>query len=437
MTGRGGGTSETDAIRAHVTGMIEAALRRKSQGPGSALADTATHARMIGRLINLAVARVPNPEKPRTRDGIMKAIGAVFKEVSDAINRESIDEFRRSLNLSIRIQPLPGEQIDGTRHVLAILRASALRRSGVESGSADADTAQDVRMIVLRIKQLAANDPLTENSGAREYYVAYARRKIVKVSNEIMTECLDQVQREVNPGIRHRAVHELTREQADIIDAAIGKRLLVTGPPGTGKTLLAINIAERLARAGKKSLLITKGKVLTTYVSMDLENRGLSGDWATTFDKWAGKWHWRLFRSNLPTIAAVGFNYDWMNVIPRIVALPDRRVVAGDRHLLIDEGQDFPELFYRLLYFIKDTDITVFADENQRIANTHSTIEQIKNGLFLNVDEHRKLTQNYRNTRPIAEVAARLQPGSRAFPPAPGCVRNITHLARSWISVRL
>jgi DNA helicase IV len=62
--------------------------------------------------------------------------------------------------------------------------------------------------------------------------------------------------------------------------------------------------------------------------------------------------------------------------------------------------------------------ITVFADENQRITQTNSKVQDIKDALA--VKRTHTLTKNYRNTRPIAEFAAQfyadLKSGIAEFP---------------------
>jgi len=80
---------------------------------------------------------------------------------------------------------------------------------------------------------------------------------------------------------------------------------------------------------------------------------------------------------------------------------------AEDQYLFVDEGQDLPRDFYLVLEMIRPADLTVFADENQRITGSNSTIEQIRTALGIDADDIISLRKNYRNTRPIAEVAAR------------------------------
>ena len=84
-------------------------------------------------------------------------------------------------------------------------------------------------------------------------------------------------------------------------------------------------------------------------------------------------------------------------------------------YLVLDEGQDLPAGFYSILPLIAEN-ITIFADENQRITDQNTTIEEIKNALGINKVSY--LTRNYRNTRAIAEFAAQFYSGLPSGIPA-------------------
>ena len=79
------------------------------------------------------------------------------------------------------------------------------------------------------------------------------------------------------------------------------------------------------------------------------------------------------------------------------------QLIENKPFLLIDEGQDLPPDFYTSAPFLSEN-LTVFADENQRITETQSTLEDIRKNARITA-EHR-LTRNYRNSRQIARVAA-------------------------------
>ena len=204
-------------------------------------------------------------------------------------------------------------------------------------------------------------------------------------------------------GLRLPSLQELSREQVDILNEAVGSRLLVTGPPGSGKTVMALHRAEKLLRANRISKLVTFNRVLTAYVTNAMKRLELPPESASTYHSWAQKWHEEVFEGRAyPTRNNDRFDIDWMAIARTLRQVPEQE----NHYLFVDEGQDLPSDFYLVLDLIRPTDLTVFADENQRITGINSTIEEIRTALDIDVDDIIALRKNYRNTRPIAEVAA-------------------------------
>jgi superfamily I DNA/RNA helicase len=87
--------------------------------------------------------------------------------------------------------------------------------------------------------------------------------------------------------------------------------------------------------------------------------------------------------------------------------------------LIVDEAQDFPPPFFALLrrisegYFGNDRSpaILILADENQRITENNSTIDEIVRELEIADDRHYRLTTNFRNTLQVARVARHFYAG--------------------------
>lgn len=86
-------------------------------------------------------------------------------------------------------------------------------------------------------------------------------------------------------------------------------------------------------------------------------------------------------------------------------------------HLIIDESQDFPKEMHQTLKFIshaffkhdspgKAPAITIFADENQRLYEDTSTIDEIIQAHNIDSKYQYSLSRNYRNTMEIALLAA-------------------------------
>ncbi|MCP1246680.1 AAA family ATPase [Acetobacter cerevisiae] len=94
--------------------------------------------------------------------------------------------------------------------------------------------------------------------------------------------------------------------------------------------------------------------------------------------------------------------------------------------LIIDEAQDFPPEFFDLIYVIslgvlgnaRKPSLMILADENQRITERNSTIEEIRAKLHISDDRHYRLTNNFRNTLQIAQVARHFYAGMATGIPA-------------------
>lgn len=223
--------------------------------------------------------------------------------------------------------------------------------------------------------------------------------------------------------MRFPKLTDLDAEQKAIYSGAPPTQsILVIGPPGTGKTVMAFHRAAFLQamsqRKSDKALnprVIVYNKVLSTYtasresVAKDVES--------STMHSWVYGWWRRMSRTNLPTLPTDQWRHDWPEILQAIVALKDN---GGDKihwgHLIVDEGQDFPRDMYIALGMLaalvqaKDGNsapaITVFADENQRLApDANSTIVEIAAALALSDQKIYLLRKNYRNSKQIAEFA--------------------------------
>jgi superfamily I DNA/RNA helicase len=199
----------------------------------------------------------------------------------------------------------------------------------------------------------------------------------------------------------------LSTEQEDVLDIPLGQSSLIVGPPGTGKTVMAIYRAEALHKAGHETLLLMYNRLLSTYTKSAVKQRKIDGAVATYHS-----WFPRLWKGHYgvepPRVDQ--WTFDWQACRMQLLEdpLPQRNI-----HILVDEGQDMPRQFYMVLSLVAAS-LTVFADENQRIASDQSTIEEIREVMGIDKDEVRTLRRNYRNTRPIAQFAASFYTGLRS-----------------------
>jgi DNA helicase-2/ATP-dependent DNA helicase PcrA len=281
--------------------------------------------------------------------------------------------------------------------------------------------------------------------------------------------------------VRLPRIRDLTEEQKRVyLYAPTDKHVLVQGPPGTGKTLIACLRAKELSKKGTPYVLGMFNRVLAKYSSNASgdgemqsqtlvvwfrqwwERSGLpphnsagsqilieapfddkdevkqaGATWASrAWRPWGrkpGAWQitseqyfaspdafkkWRLWHQP-PIVDGNAYRIAWGEVARHILeyedSIPDEVLDIGT--LLIDEGQDFPQSFYKTLQVIcaiagsrkgrikHPPRCFVLADENQQITEENSTLEEIASALKV-VPEHRyTLLDNFRNSKEIAELA--------------------------------
>ncbi len=200
---------------------------------------------------------------------------------------------------------------------------------------------------------------------------------------------------------------DLSGEQQEVYELPLDGNYLVSGPPGTGKTVMALYRAQQYRKAGREVVLLSFNRLLNDFMGEGARSLGIRPV-VVTYTMWLKT----IFNGSVPLVSnpKKNWDYDWNEIIQRATELP--RLDC----LIIDEGQDMPSQFY---FFVKQiTDhLTVFADENQRIFEEQSTIADIRTWLG-NPPEY-LLTANYRNTRTIAELAARFYTGLQTGIPNP------------------
>lgn len=195
----------------------------------------------------------------------------------------------------------------------------------------------------------------------------------------------------------------LSEEQKKAYDLPINGIHLLIGPPGSGKTVVALYRSMMLNEAGEDFQLLVYTNVLNQYLNTTIESGKLDGN-TSTFFRWFSKWYKTTFSEEPPMVDK--FTFDWPAIgvkIPKV-----KRSLKKFPHILLDEAQDFSPNFFMVLPGLFEN-ATVFADENQRIHEHNSTIEEIQEGL--GIDKPLLLTKNFRNTYEIARFAAQFYTG--------------------------
>jgi superfamily I DNA/RNA helicase len=131
------------------------------------------------------------------------------------------------------------------------------------------------------------------------------------------------------------------------------------------------------------------------------------------FDRWSP-------RVRRPTKSGNNDSIDWERYFKALTRHADSlnwEAIDFDV-LIIDEAQDFPPDFFRIVYLIEVgvfgdglSGLMILADENQRITDENSSIEEIRSILQIADDREYALTTNFRNTREVAEVASHFYAG--------------------------
>ncbi len=192
---------------------------------------------------------------------------------------------------------------------------------------------------------------------------------------------------------------------------------------------MAYHRAQKVAELGQSPTVIMFNKVLRQYTSSRGEVAGKVP--SRTMHQWMTGWWKRNLRRRgwPPNLRDERYTYNWAEIQAEAIQQLNYESANCSRmswgHLLVDEGQDFPQEMYLALGIIlkqledkgAPTQLTVFADDNQRLqADRNSRITDIRKFLFLQGSNNRNfvLRKNYRNTRPIAEFCARFQVGNES-----------------------
>lgn len=213
-------------------------------------------------------------------------------------------------------------------------------------------------------------------------------------------------------------IEDLDKDQEEAIALPLDGQHLIIGGPGTGKSVVALLRARALARRGKNFVFLVYNHLLHQS-SRHLFGRG--NDFV--FMTWES-WFWKLWRQrfdeSVPTIPAPDGSrkpVDWCTVESESRhASPGTEDRARLPHLVIDEGQDMPPAFYDAIINLGYENLYVVADQNQKITDACSSLQDLQTALGLDRHETLELTTNYRNSLGVASLARTFY-HDRASPP--------------------
>lgn len=190
--------------------------------------------------------------------------------------------------------------------------------------------------------------------------------------------------------------HELTKTQRRAIRAPLEGRHLVIGAPGTGKSVVALKRLEKHKLNGSVYFL-TYNHVLNhaNQALTEMEEY----DNMTTAKSWLYKKYNEIMGCNVPEIKPYLPNYDI------IIEDFDEKHDYSDVSVIVDEGQDLPEKWYESLEALNIDNFYIVADQNQQITEHNSSNTELRRFLDIDKKDIIKLTENWRNSTPIAALA--------------------------------
>lgn len=197
---------------------------------------------------------------------------------------------------------------------------------------------------------------------------------------------------------------QLSKQQDEINNLPMDGSHLVIGPPGTGKSVMALYRAQMYKKGRRDVRLLVHSRLLSQYTQNAVRQLSI-GTLVDTFHSWWTGFYQAHYRRRPPTLAP--YVYDWPQILQQVNTDPPEK--GAIPYLIIDEGQDLPREFYIVAQHLA-THLTVFADENQRLTEHNSTLDDIRAFGGFGRRTH-ILDRNYRNTREIAELAAVFEQG--------------------------
>jgi len=227
---------------------------------------------------------------------------------------------------------------------------------------------------------------------------------------------VDRTRRFVLPGIQ-----DLNKDQDEALALPLEGQHLIIGGPGTGKSVVALLRARRLAEVQKRNRILVYNHLLNG------SNRHLFGSTeslrSNTWEKWFRDMYRYIFSKSVPTTRQESLSayqpIDWIAVEEEAANTNEEKgpPLNADFFLLIDEGQDMPPQFYSTLVGWGAENFYVVADQNQQLQpDKCSSRQDIENALAIDTRDTLELKANYRNTRPIAQMAQHFYPADPATP---------------------
>lgn len=199
-------------------------------------------------------------------------------------------------------------------------------------------------------------------------------------------------------------------EQLDVLEHPLDQSLFVVGPPGSGKTVLAVYRARMVAEAEAAQTEAEQSIAIVTFNRMLRRLLALLDEESGTHARTMHSFVWHDYRERTgeapPSYPDDRYRYVWDAMF---TCLDDVRASPDRPHLVVDEGQDLPEDFFRYSARYVSRKMSVFADEDQALGDRHTGLQQIKDAAGLG--DPVILERNHRNTPEVARLAEHFHSG--------------------------
>ena len=188
-------------------------------------------------------------------------------------------------------------------------------------------------------------------------------------------------------------------EQLQVLEHPLDQSLFVAGPPGSGKTVLALQRAQMVAELQESVPIVTYNRMLRRLLSLmkDVDNVAPS-----TMHSFIWHDYFRRTGGRKPPQDDEFIN-KWEDMLEQTRSSPSAV------HLVVDEGQDLPEGFFKYVRCRVSRTMAVFADDDQALGDQRTTLEQIKSAAKLGNPVI--LKENHRNAPEVAAVAEHFHRG--------------------------
>jgi superfamily I DNA/RNA helicase len=196
---------------------------------------------------------------------------------------------------------------------------------------------------------------------------------------------------------------QLTQYQLDLFNRAISNsNLITTGPAGSGKTIAAKILAKDLLKNGEKILFLCFNRTLANKIRYEFDKNENSITISTfhsfskrLIDIYDPQW-WDESKSKSDDFWSIEVPVKLSEYIDSCAEMFDT--------LIIDEGQDFKEYWYEILFKLvaPNGKRYIFLDENQNIFENFTTIPN--EDIFFKYN----LPENCRNTKTIVNYLSEI-----------------------------